>query len=90
MIALLRMGISEETRRVFYDQFIHMPLYEDMAPWNISTLPLVTLSPAYCGVIFFALVLFYCIDVVRNCGVHRQYSRAGVWSTLIMTPAIAL
>lgn len=37
MIALLRMGIGEATRQEFYDQFVHMPLYEDMAPWNIST-----------------------------------------------------
>ncbi|XP_077991501.1 uncharacterized protein LOC144445732 [Glandiceps talaboti] len=35
VIALLRMGILPEIRDDFYEMFVHMPLYEDMAPWNI-------------------------------------------------------
>ncbi|KAJ1471675.1 hypothetical protein T484DRAFT_1843275 [Baffinella frigidus] len=35
LIALLRMGLSKRHRRVMYRQFVKMPLFEDMAPWNI-------------------------------------------------------
>ena len=36
LISVLRLGISEEQREWLYDLFVHMPLYEDMAPWNIG------------------------------------------------------
>ncbi len=36
LIALLRMGIVDDMRNTLYDQFLHLPLYEDMAPWNIG------------------------------------------------------
>ncbi|XP_064605152.1 uncharacterized protein LOC135470257 isoform X3 [Liolophura sinensis] len=35
LIALLRMGILHEIKSDFYDKFLQLPLYEDMAPWNI-------------------------------------------------------
>ncbi|XP_070556270.1 uncharacterized protein [Ptychodera flava] len=35
VIALLRMGLLSELKDHFYNMFVHMPLYEDMAPWNI-------------------------------------------------------
>ena len=35
LIALLRIGLVETLRQRFYKQFVHLPLYEDMAPWNI-------------------------------------------------------
>ena len=35
LIALLRMGLHEMHRRHFYKEFVAMPLFEDMAPWNI-------------------------------------------------------
>ncbi len=36
LIALLRMGLLDEIKTQLYDQFVHMDLYEDMAPWNIG------------------------------------------------------
>ena len=36
LIVLLRMGIVEEMKQDFYNQFLHLPLYEDMTPWNIG------------------------------------------------------
>jgi hypothetical protein len=35
LIALLRMGLDPSQRRRFYNSFVKMPLFEDMAPWNI-------------------------------------------------------
>ncbi|KJE94967.1 hypothetical protein CAOG_05503 [Capsaspora owczarzaki ATCC 30864] len=35
LIALLRMKLLPEFRDRFYDNFLTLPLYEDMAPWNI-------------------------------------------------------
>ena len=35
LIAILRMGLLEPIKRTFYDQFLKLPMYEDMAPWNI-------------------------------------------------------
>ena len=35
LIALLRMGILDEIKKKFYEQFLRMKFYEDMAPWNI-------------------------------------------------------
>jgi len=35
LIALLRMGLCTRQRRALYRQFVRMPLFEDMAPWNI-------------------------------------------------------
>eukprot|EP00960_Hanusia_phi_P052342 761404-Hanusia_phi.AAC.9 len=35
LIALLRMGLNNHQKRNFYEQFVRMPLFEDMAPWNI-------------------------------------------------------
>lgn len=35
LIALLRMGLLPAFRDRFYDLFLRLPLYEDMAPWNI-------------------------------------------------------
>ena len=37
LIALLRMGIVDDMKANFYNQFLHLPLYEDMAPWNIGS-----------------------------------------------------
>ena len=37
LIALLRLGLLSEVKARLYEQFIKMPLYEDMAPWNIGT-----------------------------------------------------
>ncbi|XP_065176064.1 uncharacterized protein LOC135805873 isoform X1 [Sycon ciliatum] len=35
LIALLRLGLLSDVKSRLYEQFIKMPLYEDMAPWNI-------------------------------------------------------
>eukprot|EP00912_Choanoflagellata_sp_UC4_P000555 UC4_evm2s344 len=35
LIGILRMGLLNEIRDRFYDMFLDLPLYEDMAPWNI-------------------------------------------------------
>ncbi len=35
LITILRLGLVEEMRESAYHQFIALPLYEDMAPWNI-------------------------------------------------------
>ncbi len=35
LIALLRMGLLAPIRDRFFDFFLTLPLYEDMAPWNI-------------------------------------------------------
>jgi hypothetical protein len=35
LIALLRMGILSEIKNWFYGLFLRLPMYEDMAPWNI-------------------------------------------------------
>lgn len=35
LIAILRMGLTEQLREKMYHQFLTLPLYEDMAPWNI-------------------------------------------------------
>ena len=35
LIAVLRMGLVPELKAHAYKEFIGMPLYEDMAPWNI-------------------------------------------------------
>ena len=35
LIAVLRMGLVPELKAHAYPEFIGMPLYEDMAPWNI-------------------------------------------------------
>ncbi|XP_013403378.1 uncharacterized protein LOC106168754 [Lingula anatina] len=35
LIALLRMGLLEPIKTMFYDLFLTLPFYEDMAPWNI-------------------------------------------------------
>lgn len=36
LIALLRMGLLKEMKERLYNLFLHLPLYEDMAPWNIG------------------------------------------------------
>lgn len=35
LIALLRMGLGKGHKDRLYSSFARMPLYEDMAPWNI-------------------------------------------------------
>ena len=35
LIALLRMGLISPIKIRFYEHFLKLPLYEDMAPWNI-------------------------------------------------------
>eukprot|EP00057_Strongylocentrotus_purpuratus_P008891 XP_011663365.1 PREDICTED: uncharacterized protein LOC100889941 isoform X1 [Strongylocentrotus purpuratus] len=35
LIALLRMGLLPKIKENFYNQFLRLPLYSDMAPWNI-------------------------------------------------------
>ncbi|GMI41549.1 hypothetical protein TeGR_g14316 [Tetraparma gracilis] len=35
LIAVLRMGLMDKLKAHAYDEFINMPLFEDMAPWNI-------------------------------------------------------
>ncbi|XP_041360158.1 uncharacterized protein LOC121376378 isoform X2 [Gigantopelta aegis] len=35
LIALLRMGLLPVIKERFYGEFLSLPLYEDMAPWNI-------------------------------------------------------
>ena len=35
LIALLRLGLAPSLRKRAYEQFVKLPLYEDMAPWNI-------------------------------------------------------
>ncbi|XP_071485667.1 uncharacterized protein [Diadema antillarum] len=35
LIALLRMGLLPAIKEAFYSQFLQLPLYGDMAPWNI-------------------------------------------------------
>ena len=36
LVAALRLGVSQETKSRLYDQFIKIPIFEDMAPWNIQ------------------------------------------------------
>ena len=36
LVAALRMNPSEETKERLYKQFVSLPIYEDMAPWNIQ------------------------------------------------------
>lgn len=35
LICVLRLGLIKQQRARLYFNFVHMPLYEDMAPWNI-------------------------------------------------------
>jgi hypothetical protein len=35
LITVLRLGLVESQRAMAYHRFINLPLYEDMAPWNI-------------------------------------------------------
>ena len=35
LITILRLGVTQPTNDMLYDGFVHMSLYEDMAPWNI-------------------------------------------------------
>lgn len=35
MIAILRMGLLDNLKEAAFHQFMKLPLYEDMAPWNI-------------------------------------------------------
>ena len=35
LITILRMGLVESQRTAAYHRFVNLPLYEDMAPWNI-------------------------------------------------------
>ena len=35
LIAMLRLGLVREQRSVLYEEFLKLPLFEDMAPWNI-------------------------------------------------------
>ena len=35
LITVLRMGLVETQREAAYHRFVNLPLYEDMAPWNI-------------------------------------------------------
>ena len=35
LISLLRMGLHPQQKMKLYERFIHLPLYEDMAPWNL-------------------------------------------------------
>ena len=35
LISMLRMGLVAQQKERAYRQFISLPLYEDMAPWNI-------------------------------------------------------
>lgn len=34
-MSVLRLGVTSATRDKLYGSFLAMPLYEDMAPWNI-------------------------------------------------------
>lgn len=35
LISVLRMGLIPEQRELYFKHFLKLPLYEDMAPWNI-------------------------------------------------------
>ena len=35
LIAVLRLGLVDELKEHAYHDFVKLPLYEDMAPWNI-------------------------------------------------------
>ncbi len=35
LIAVLRLGMGEVHKKRFYEQFVRMPVFEDMAPWNV-------------------------------------------------------
>jgi hypothetical protein len=35
LITVLRLGLVESQREIAYHNFVALPLYEDMAPWNI-------------------------------------------------------
>jgi hypothetical protein len=35
LITVLRMGLEDSLREKFYKLFLELPLYEDMAPWNV-------------------------------------------------------
>ena len=36
LIAALRLGLVTRQRETCYAAFVRLPLYEDMAPWNIA------------------------------------------------------
>jgi hypothetical protein len=35
LITILRLGLVQSQREIAYHNFVALPLYEDMAPWNI-------------------------------------------------------
>jgi len=35
LIAMLRLGLVKQQRGLLYEEFLKLPLFEDMAPWNI-------------------------------------------------------
>lgn len=46
LISVLRMGLEPSIRDAMFSSFLSLPLYEDMAPWNIVLNGKVNLSPS--------------------------------------------
>lgn len=44
LISLLRLGLEERQRERLFSSFLRLPLYEDMAPWNIVLMGKVVLT----------------------------------------------
>lgn len=49
LISLLRLGLHTIQRERLFSSFLHLPLYEDMAPWNIVLM----------GKVIFSYLLLY-------------------------------
>ena len=51
LISLLRLGLEKKQRERLFSSFLRLPLYEDMAPWNIVLMGkvrvMVTIHPTF-------------------------------------------
>ena len=55
LISALRLGLEETLRDRMFKDFLKMPLYEDMAPWNVVLMG----GVSFC--LFVAVVLLFCL-----------------------------
>jgi hypothetical protein len=56
LITILRLGLDARLRERFFTSFLKLPLYEDMAPWNIVLMGNVILS---CIVLYFHIIFSF-------------------------------
>lgn len=77
LITMMRLGLLRPLVKRAYHQFVSLPLYEDMAPWNIVFLGVRCVNPGgsrcgdlqWCGSIARGMQLTSCVRVcVRACG----------------------